>query len=336
MFYSLLRPILFALPPEIAHKVTLQNLNILHRLRLAKLFFRNIPYAPCTIMGLNFPNPVGLAAGMDKDGEYIECLATLGFGFIEVGTVTPRPQAGNPHPRLFRLPKTQAIINRMGFNNKGVNNLITNIKKTHFDGILGVNIGKNADTPLENAVDDYLFCLHKVYPYADYVAINISSPNTPELRKLQHENELEKLLSALKQSQQQLTDQHDKYVPIVLKIAPDMTIAELDKMTNILLDYDIDGVIGTNTTTSRQGLTNVAHADETGGLSGAPLSDSATDIIKHLHIKLQDKIPIVAAGGVMGALDAQEKRLAGASLIQIYTGLIYRGPSLVKETINSF
>jgi len=287
-------------------------------------------------MGLNFPNPVGLAAGMDKDGEYIECLATLGFGFIEVGTVTPRPQAGNPYPRLFRLPKNQAIINRMGFNNKGVDNLVTNIKKVNFEGILGVNIGKNADTPLENAVDDYLVCLHKVYLHADYVAINLSSPNTPELRKLQHGDELEKLLSALKQAQQQLTDQHGKYVPIVVKIAPDMTMSELDKMADILLSYDVDGVVGTNTTTSRQGLKNVDYADETGGLSGAPLSDSATDIIKHLYIKLQDKIPIIAVGGVMSALDAQEKRLAGASLVQIYTGLIYRGPSLVKETINSF
>ncbi|HHB92142.1 MAG TPA: quinone-dependent dihydroorotate dehydrogenase [Thioploca sp.] len=336
MFYSLLRPILFTLPPELAHKITLQNLNILYQLRLSKLFFRNIPYAPCTIMGLNFPNPVGLAAGMDKDGEYIECLSTLGFGFIEVGTVTPRPQVGNPYPRLFRLPKNQAIINRMGFNNKGIDNLVTNIQKVNFEGILGVNIGKNSDTPLENAVDDYLVCLHKVYPYADYVAINLSSPNTPELRKLQHGDELEKLLSALKQSQQQLTDQHGKYVPIVVKIAPDMTMSELDKIADILLSYGIDGVVGTNTTISRQGLKNVDYADETGGLSGAPLSNSATDIIKHLYIKLQDKIPIIAVGGVMSALDAQEKRLAGASLIQIYTGLIYRGPSLVKETINSF
>ncbi len=336
MFYSLLRPILFTLPPELAHKVTLQNLNILYRLGLSKLFFRNIPYAPCTIMGLNFLNPVGLAAGMDKDGEYIDCLATLGFGFIEVGTVTPRPQTGNASPRLFRLPKNQAIINRMGFNNKGVDNLITNIQKTNFAGILGVNIGKNSDTPLENAVDDYLFCLHKVYPHADYIAINISSPNTPDLRKLQHDEELDKLLSALKQSQQQLTEQYGKYVPIVIKIAPDMTISELDKMTDILLSYDIDGIIATNTTTSRQGLKNVGHTNEIGGLSGAPLSDSSTDTIKHLYTKLQDKIPIIAAGGVMSALDAQEKRLAGASLIQIYTGLIYRGPSLVKETINSF
>ncbi len=336
MFYSLLRPILFILPPEIAHKVTLQNLNILYRLRLTKLFFRKIPYAPCTIMGLEFPNPVGLAAGMDKNGEYIESLATLGFGFIEVGTVTPRPQAGNSYPRLFRLPKNQAIINRMGFNNKGVDNLVANIQKTHFSGILGINIGKNSDTPLENAIDDYLFCLNKVYPYADYVAINISSPNTPELRQLQHEEKLEQLLSALKQAQQQLTDKYDKYVPIVIKIAPDVTKSELDKIADKLLVYSIDGVIGTNTTTSRKGLTNVAHADEAGGLSGAPLSDSATDIIKQLNVKLQGKIPIIAAGGVMSALDAQEKRLAGASLIQIYTGLIYSGPALVKKTINNF
>ncbi|MBE9562782.1 MAG: quinone-dependent dihydroorotate dehydrogenase [Proteobacteria bacterium] len=327
---------LFTLPPETAHKFTLINLNLLYRLGLTKLLFRNIPYAPCTIMGLNFSNPVGLAAGMDKDGEYIRSLASLGFGFIEVGTVTPRPQIGNPYPRLFRLPKTQAIINRMGFNNKGVDNLVTNIQKANFDGILGVNIGKNADTPLENAVDDYLFCLHKIYPHADYVAINISSPNTPELRKLQHEEQLEKLLSALKQAQQQLTEQHGKYVPIVIKIAPDVTTAELDKIIDKLISYSVDGVIGTNTTTSRKGLKNVVHADEVGGLSGAPLSDSATDIIKQLHVRLQGKIPIIAAGGVMSALDAHEKRLAGANLIQIYTGLIYRGPKLIKEAINSF
>ncbi|MCK5878019.1 MAG: quinone-dependent dihydroorotate dehydrogenase [Candidatus Marithrix sp.] len=336
MFYSLLRPILFTLPPETAHKLTLINLNLLYRLGLTKLFFRKIPYAPCTVMGLDFPNPVGLAAGMDKDGEYIGSLASLGFGFLEVGTVTPRPQIGNPYPRLFRLPKNQAIINRMGFNNKGVDNLIKNIKNSHFNGILGVNIGKNADTPIENAVDDYLFCLHKVYPHADYVAINISSPNTPELRTLQQEDKLEKLLSALKQAQQQLTEQYDKYVPIVIKIAPDVTEDELEKITDKLLGYSVDGIISTNTTVSRKDLKNVANADETGGLSGAPLSESATSIIKQLHGKLQGKIPIIAAGGVMSALDAQEKRLAGANLIQIYTGLIYRGPRLIKEIINNF
>ena len=329
--YSLLRPLLFILPPEIAHHFTLPVLKIFHRLKLTKLLFGKMPTANCTIMGLNFPNPVGLAAGMDKNGEYIDSLAALGFGFIEVGTVTPRPQPGNPLPRLFRLPKARALINRMGFNNKGVDELVDNVKKTHFSGILGINIGKNFDTPLEKAVDDYLICLHKVYAVADYVTINISSPNTPGLRQLQQEDELARLLKTLKQAQQQLAKKHNKYVPLVVKIAPDLNEVELTSIAKKLLEYNIDGVIATNTTLSRIGVENFSHANEKGGLSGAPLLAPTTKIVQHLNVTLQNKIPIIAAGGVMSAADAQQKFTAGASLVQIYTGLIYKGPTLVKE-----
>lgn len=334
--YSLLRPLLFRFPPETAHQVTLQTLNTLHRLKLTKLFFGKMPSLPRTVMGLTFPNPIGLAAGMDKNGEYIESLAALGFGFIEIGTVTPRPQLGNSQPRLFRLPKAQAVINRMGFNNQGVDKVLDNVQKAHFSGILGINIGKNFDTPLENAVDDYLKGLHKVYAYADYVTVNISSPNTPGLRQLQQKEELELILSSLKFAQQQLANQHDKYVPLVIKIAPDLSMAELTMIADKLLAYNIDGVIATNTTLSRVGVENLPHANETGGLSGTPLSVRATEVVQQLNTALQGKIPIIATGGVMNATEAQEKIKAGASLVQIYTGLIYRGPTLVKKIGDSF
>ncbi|MDM8563321.1 quinone-dependent dihydroorotate dehydrogenase, partial [Candidatus Marithioploca araucensis] len=336
MMYALLRSLLFTLPPEIAHHFILKSLKIFHFLKLTQLLFGKTPHAPCTVMGLNFPNQVGLAAGLDKNAEYIDCLAALGFGFIEVGTVTPRPQSGNPLPRLFRLPAAQALINRMGFNNQGVDKLLDNIQKARFSGILGINIGKNFDTPLERAVEDYLIGLHKVYAYADYVVINISSPNTPGLRQLQAGEELDHLLDALKQAQQQLADQHNKYVPLVIKIAPDLTQKELTIIAKKLLAYHIDGVIATNTTISRKTVENLPHANEKGGLSGAPLSMRATEVIQQLNATLQGKIPIIAAGGVMTASDAQKKRLAGASLVQIYTGLIYQGPTLVKKIIEAF
>jgi len=330
--YSLLRRLLFTLPPETAHHFTLFILKVFHRLKLTQLVFGKMPHAPCTVMGLHFPNPVGLAAGMDKNAEYIDSLAALGFGFIEVGTVTPRPQQGNPKPRLFRLPAENALINRMGFNNDGVDKLLAQVQKARFSGILGINIGKNVDTPLENAVDDYLVCLHKVYAYADYVTVNISSPNTPGLRQLQQGEELDRLLSVLKQAQQQLADQHNKYVPLVIKIAPDLSEEELTVMANKFLAYKIDGVIATNTTLSRVGVeNNAALSNESGGLSGAPLKARSTQIVQQLSKILQNQIPIIAAGGIMSSNDAVEKRNAGASLVQLYTGLIYRGPTLVKE-----
>lgn len=335
MTYSLLRSLLFTLPPETAHYLTLHSLDALHRLKLTRLLFGKAAAAPCTVMGLNFPNPIGLAAGLDKNGQYIDSLAALGFGFIEVGTVTPRPQAGNPKPRLFRLSAAQALINRMGFNNHGLDNLLENIQKSRFSGILGINIGKNFDTPLERAVEDYLIGLRKVYTYADYVTVNISSPNTPGLRQLQQKEELGQMLSALKQAQQQLAAQHDKYVPLVVKIAPDLTEEELDVIANQLLAYEIDGVVATNTTLSRTGVENLPYAHEKGGLSGAPLSIPATWVVQQLSHQLQGKIPIIAAGGVMSVADAQNKIQAGADLVQIYTGLIYRGPTLVQELAES-
>ena len=331
MIYTSLRPLLFKLAPETAHRVTLQSLETLYRLKLAPLFFGCQHAAPCTVMGLNFPNAVGLAAGMDKNAEYIDSLAALGFGFIEVGTVTPRPQIGNPQPRLFRLPQAHGIINRMGFNNQGVDQLIRNVKKSHFKGILGINIGKNFDTPLEKAVDDYLIGLQKVYQYADYVTVNISSPNTPGLRDLQQDTALEQLLKTLTHAQKNLAQQHQKYVPLLIKIAPDLTDIEVAALANTVLKYAIDGIIATNTTLSRAGVENLEHANEQGGLSGAPLSKRATEIVSQLSDRLQGKIPIIAAGGIMSAADAQDKIKAGASLVQIYTGLIYQGPHLVKK-----
>jgi len=333
--YSLFRPLFFILPPEMAHHLTLRTLDICYQLKLTKLFLGKIPHLPCTVMGLDFPNPVGLAAGMDKNGEYIDSLATLGFGFIEVGTVTPRSQPGHLPPRLFRLPAAQALINRMGFNNEGVDQLLDNVKKSHFNGIVGINLGKNFDTPVEKAVNDYLIGLHKVYTIADYVTVNISSPNTPNLRQLQQGDELDRLLSVLKQAQQQLADQHHKYVPLVVKIAPDLSKTEVTVIAHKLLTYKIDGVIATNTTLSRQGVENLPYAKEQGGLSGAPLRGRATQVVRQLNTILQGQIPIIATGGVMSVADAQEKFQAGARLVQVYTGLIYQGPRLIKDILVS-
>jgi len=286
-------------------------------------------------MGLNFPNPVGLAAGLDKDGAYIDGLAALGFGFIEIGTVTPRAQPGNPKPRMFRLPEAQALINRMGFNNGGVDAFVRNVQASRFyqerRGILGLNIGKNADTPIERATDDYLYCLDKVYPYAAYVTVNISSPNTKNLRQLQQASELDALLSSLKQAQSRLADTHGRYVPLVLKIAPDLDDEQIDTIASALLRNHIDGVIATNTTITREAVQGLTHANETGGLSGAPVRDLSTRVIRALHQVLQGEIPIIGVGGILNGVDAHEKMAAGASLVQLYTGLIYRGPALVGE-----
>lgn len=286
-------------------------------------------------MGLTFPNPVGLAAGLDKDGAYIDGLAALGFGFIEIGTVTPRAQPGNPKPRMFRLPEAQALINRMGFNNGGVDAFVRNVQASRFyqeeRGILGLNIGKNADTPIERATDDYLYCLNKVYPYAAYVTVNISSPNTKNLRQLQQASEIDALLSALKMAQSRLADKHGRYVPLVLKIAPDLDDEQIDTIASALLRNRIDGVIATNTTITRDAVQGLTHANETGGLSGAPVRDLSTRVIRSLHQVLQGEIPIIGVGGILSGADASEKMAAGASLIQLYTGLIYRGPELVIE-----
>ena len=292
-------------------------------------------YVPHKVWGLEFPNPVGLAAGFDKNGEHIDALSKLGFGFIEVGTVTPRPQRGNQKPRLFRIPAAQAIINRMGFNNHGVEQLVKNIKRAKYRGILGVSIGKNADTPIENAVGDYLFSFDKVYEYASYVALNISSPGTPNLRQLQRKKDLSELLSKLKLKQHKLSETHGKYVPLVVKIAPDLTPGEVQDIAETLIAHKIDGVIATNTTLSREGVENMENSTEKGGLSGAPLCKKATTIIRQLNVALEGKIPIIASGGIMTVKDAQEKFNAGASLLQIYSGLIYSGPKLVRNILTT-
>ena len=286
-------------------------------------------------MGIRFPNPVGLGAGLDKDGACIDGLAALGFGFIEIGTVTPRPQPGNPKPRMFRLPQAQALINRMGFNNGGVDAFVRNVQSSRFyqdkQGVLGLNIGKNADTPIEQGIDDYLICLNKVYPFADYVTINISSPNTKNLRQLQQASELGALLSALKNSQRALADRYSRYVPIALKIAPDLDSEQIKSIAELLLQHQIDAVIATNTTITREAVKGLPHADEVGGLSGAPVLPLSNHVISALCTELNDGIPIIGVGGILSGKDARAKVDAGASLVQLYTGLIYRGPALVHE-----
>lgn len=282
-------------------------------------------------MGLDFPNPVGLAAGLDKNGDYIDALAALGFGFIEVGTVTPRPQPGNPRPRLFRLPEARAIINRMGFNNNGVDYLLARVRQARYRGVLGINIGKNADTPVERAADDYLIGLRKVYTAASYVTVNISSPNTANLRSLQEGAALTALLGRLKQEQQALAERHQKYVPLAVKIAPDLGAEAVAEMAAVIRESGIDAVIATNTTLAREAVARLPHGGETGGLSGAPLTRRATEVVSELHAVLRDTVPIIAAGGIMDGADALAKLRAGASLVQVYSGLIYRGPALVRE-----
>ncbi|MBI5919596.1 MAG: quinone-dependent dihydroorotate dehydrogenase [Nitrosomonadales bacterium] len=329
--YPLIRPLLFSLAPETAHHVTLDGLQTAHRLGLLPLLVKRPADDPRTVMGLTFRNPVGLAAGLDKNGEYIDGLAALGFGFIEIGTITPRPQPGNPQPRLFRLPEAQGIINRMGFNNLGVDALIENVKNAEYSGILGINIGKNADTPIERAADDYLIGLRKVYPHASYVAINISSPNTKNLRQLQGGDELDALLAQLKAEQEKLAEQHGRYIPLTVKIAPDLDVEQVQQIAALLMRHHIDGVIATNTTLSRAGVENLEHGGETGGLSGAPVRDKSTAVIRQLAAELQDALPIIGVGGILKGSDAKEKMDAGAALVQIYSGLIYRGAELVAE-----
>ncbi|MBC7514368.1 MAG: quinone-dependent dihydroorotate dehydrogenase [Herminiimonas sp.] len=334
LLYALARPLLFSLDPEAAHRLTMPLLRQASSVGLTR-FLTTPASDPRTVMGIDFPNPVGLAAGLDKDGAYIDGLAALGFGFLEIGTVTPRPQPGNPLPRMFRLPAAHALINRMGFNNGGVDAFVTNVQASAFyqgrRGILGLNIGKNASTPIENAVDDYLLCLDKVYPFADYVTVNISSPNTSNLRQLQGASELDGLLSQLKERQQRLADRHMRYVPIALKIAPDLDADQVRVIAGALLRHQMDGVIATNTTVARDAVKGMAHAQEAGGLSGAPVTTASTAIIRALKTHLGNAIPIIGVGGILCAADAQEKIRAGASLIQLYTGLIYRGPALIAE-----
>lgn len=320
---------------EAAHQLTLSSARLFARSAvLCGLPGRALQHRPLRLMGLDFPNPVGLAAGLDKNGEYIDAMAALGFGFIEVGTVTPRPQPGNPRPRLFRLPQAGAIINRMGFNNLGVDQLVANVRNARYRGVLGINIGKNFDTPVERAAEDYVACMDKVYAHASYITINISSPNTKNLRQLQQTDELIALLADIDTARERLAQTHGKRVPIAVKIAPDLDEHDCASIAEALLRFGIDAVIATNTTLARDAVKGLRHGSEAGGLSGAPLRARATEIVRRLRAHLDDRLPIIGVGGVFSAVDAQEKLAAGASLVQIYSGLIYRGPQLVREIIN--
>ncbi len=335
MSYALLRPLVFALDAETAHGVTLRALKTLTRAGLVPAPKPAPMHCARQVMGISFPNPVGLAAGLDKNGEFIDALSRLGFGFLEIGTVTPRAQPGNPRPRVFRLPQSRAVINRLGFNNDGVDRLVRNVRSARYRGVLGVNIGKNADTPMERATDDYVACLRKVYSLASYVTVNVSSPNTRDLRTLQEAGELDRLLGALKAEQERLADEHGKHVPLAVKIAPDLDAAQLRSIAETLRRRSIEAVIATNTTTARDAVAGQPHADEAGGLSGAPLADRATAVIEQLADALGGEIPIIGVGGILGADEARRKLRAGARLVQLYTGLIYRGPQLVTECVSA-
>ncbi|MBP1128972.1 MULTISPECIES: quinone-dependent dihydroorotate dehydrogenase [Serratia] len=334
MYYPLIRKALFQLDPERAHELTFQQLRRVTGTPLEFLIRQAVPTKPVSCMGLSFKNPLGLAAGLDKDGECIDAFGAMGFGFVEVGTVTPRPQSGNDKPRLFRVVEAEGLINRMGFNNQGVDNLVENVKKSHFGGILGINIGKNKDTPVEQGKDDYLICMDKVYPYAGYIAINISSPNTPGLRSLQYGDALDDLLAAIKNKQQELHARHHKYVPVAVKIAPDLSEEELIQIADSLVRHNIDGVIATNTTLDRKLIQGLNYCEQMGGLSGRPLQASSTDVIRRLSHELQGRLPIIGVGGIDSLMAAREKMAAGASLVQIYSGFIFKGPRLIKDIVN--
>jgi dihydroorotate dehydrogenase len=330
-FYHFAKPFLFQLDAELAHDLTLKSLKWAEQSGILNLYPKAPICTPRQVMGLTFTNPVGLAAGLDKNGAVIDGMAKLGFGFIEVGTVTPRPQPGNPKPRLFRIKEAEGIINRFGFNNLGVDNLVENVKATKYKGILGINIGKNFDTPNEKAVDDYLICMQKVYAHASYITVNISSPNTKNLRDLQAKEALSNLLGVLKLEQTKLSDQHGKYVPVTLKIAPDLTPEQVIEIADLLMQHKIDGVIATNTTLARDAVKGMQNADEAGGLSGEPVRNQSNVVIQQLSKQLQGTLPIIGVGGILSGADAAEKIAAGASLVQVYSGLIYKGPKLVRD-----
>jgi dihydroorotate dehydrogenase len=333
--YKLIRPLLFLLPAETAHRFTLKALSFASSLGLLSMGSHLQSSQTTTVMGIEFPNRVGLAAGLDKNGEYIKPLSQLGFGFIEVGTITPRPQPGNPLPRLFRVVEAEGVINRMGFNNEGVDYLLKQVSKVKFSGVLGINIGKNFDTLVEHAADDYVICLRKVYKHADYITINISSPNTPGLRSLQYGEELSQLLERLKHEQTLLTEKYNKYTPLVVKVAPDLTEDEIEDIASVLLKQGIDGLIATNTTLSREAVEGYEKASEQGGLSGKPLTEMSTKVIASFYRHLRGQIPIIGVGGISSGMDAQEKLKAGAELVQIYSGLVYQGANLIKQAISA-
>ena len=328
--YGLARPFLFSLDEENAHQLALRAAA------LAGVFTAQVPRSPVRAMGIEFPNPIGLAAGLDKDAAHIDALAALGFGFIEVGTVTPRAQPGNPRPRLFRIPEREAIINRFGFNNVGVDAFVANVRRSRWNGVVGINIGKNADTPAERAVDDYALGLEKVYAHAAYVTINISSPNTKGLRTLQEAHQLDALLGRLTALRTELAQRHSRAVPLVVKVAPDLSVDEIQAIADAVRRHRIDGLIATNTTVSRIGVEGLPHADEAGGLSGGPVREMATRVLAAFSAALKGEVALIGAGGILSGAHALEKFRAGASLVQLYTGLIYRGPDLVSECASAF
>ncbi len=333
--YSILRNLLFRLNPETSHEFSLDAIGAAGRLGLLGLVSRKVKSYPVNVMGLTFPNPVGLAAGLDKNGDYFNALGQLGFGFVEIGTITPVAQLGNDKPRLFRLAKHQAIINRMGFNNKGVKHLVAQVRRREYLGVLGINIGKNAKTPVADALDDYKICLREVYAHADYITVNVSSPNTPGLRELQFGDSLSDLLAGIKQEQALLTQQQGRYVPIAIKIAPDMDVGAIKQVAAALLEHGLDGVIATNTTVGREGVEDDPQHCEAGGLSGLPVKDKSTAVIKALAEALNGEIPIIGVGGINTPEAALEKMQAGASLVQIYSGFIYEGPQLIGACVDA-
>jgi dihydroorotate dehydrogenase len=333
--YALAKPFLFCLDAERAHDLALASIEAAYRTGLNPLLAARPAALPMRVFGIEFPNPVGLAAGLDKNGAHIDALAALGFGFIEIGTTTPRPQPGNPKPRMWRLPEHQAVINRLGFNNGGVDALVRNVEHARFAGVLGINIGKNKDTPNERAVDDYVFCLERVYARASYITVNISSPNTQDLRDLQEEETLKRFVGRLREAQEKLAAQHGTRKPVLLKIAPDLSEAELDGIAQVLLAARIDGLICTNTTVDRSTIAGARHSEETGGLSGKPLFKKATSVLRGMAQRLDGAIPLIGVGGIVTGKDAAEKTAAGASLVQFYSGMIYRGPALIRESVEA-
>ena len=333
MIYDLSRRLMFMGSADWAHEFAMENLRRFANTPLSLAWSQSVPDKPTQFLGLEFKNPVGLAAGLDKNAECIDAFAQMGFGYIEVGTVTPRPQAGNDKPRIFRLPEQQAIINRMGFNNKGVDNLVANVKAAKYDGILGINIGKNKDTPNEQGKDDYIHCMRKVYEHASYITVNISSPNTPGLRDLQYGEALDDLLSSLKNEQLDLQAKHGKTVPMLVKVAPDLDAIQVEQVTQSLMQNNIDGVIATNTTLDRSAVTGLKHADEAGGLSGLPVQQKSTEIVREIKRISNGQLPIIGVGGISDAQSAKDKMDAGADLLQVYTGFIYQGPAIVKKIL---
>ncbi|MGC8121887.1 quinone-dependent dihydroorotate dehydrogenase [Marinobacter sp. VGCF2001] len=333
--YGLLRNLLFRLPAEQAHNLTLGGLDVAQKLGVLGALTKSPAPCPVNVMGLEFPNPVGLAAGLDKNADHIDALGALGFGFIEVGTVTPVAQPGNPRPRMFRLPEHQAIINRMGFNNEGLDHLIRNVRERRYRGVLGINVGKNKDTPNDQSEQDYRKGIAAVYPYADYITVNVSSPNTPGLRDLQFGDSLKQLLFAIKEEQAVCEGQYGHYVPVAVKIAPDLDDQGIRFVANALLEAGLDGVIATNTTISREAVQGHRHEHEAGGLSGAPVREASVRVIQGLYAELGDKLPIIGVGGITDGESAAEKIRAGARLVQVYTGFIYRGPALVNEAVEA-